>query len=69
METTVICTVQVTRVIRGACGVDYPKKIFARHIAEAIKEECNPDDILIDSVQVFENEAGNSVFYEVDKNA
>ena len=69
METTVICTVQVTRIIRGSCGVDYPKKIFARHIAEAIKEECNPDDILIDSVQVFENPAGNSVWNEVKDNA
>ena len=60
METTIICTVQVTRVIHGMCGVDYPKKVFAQQIAEAIKEECNPDNILIDSVQVFENEeAGN----------
>lgn len=56
METTIVCTVQVTRVIHGCCGTKYPTEIFARHIAEAIKEECDPDDILIDSVQVFENE-------------
>lgn len=56
METTIIATVQVTRVIHGLCGVDYPEKVFARQIADAIEWELNPDDILIDSVQVFENE-------------
>lgn len=56
METTIITTVQVTRVIHGMCGVDYPTKVFAKQIADAIREELNPDDILIDSVQVFENE-------------
>lgn len=56
METTIITTIQVTRVIHGMCGVDYPTKIFARQIADAIEWELNPDDILIDSVQVFENE-------------
>lgn len=55
-ETTLITTIQVTRVIHGSCGVNYPTKIFARQIAEAIREECNPDDILIESVQVFEND-------------
>lgn len=56
METTVICTVQVTRIIRGKCGKNYPNGVFAKQIAEAIREECSPDDVLIDSVQVFENE-------------
>lgn len=56
METTIITTVHVTRVIHGLCGIDYPTKIFAKQIEEAIREECDPDDILIDSVQVFENE-------------
>lgn len=57
METTLIATIQVTRVIHGLCGTKYPDDIFARHIAEAIKEECDPDDILIvNPVQVFVNE-------------
>lgn len=57
METTLIATIQVTRVIHGLCGMKYPDDIFARHIAEAIKEECNPDDILlVNPVQVFVNE-------------
>lgn len=56
METTLIATIQVTRVIHGLCGTKYPDDIFARHIVEAIKDECDPDDITIDSVQVFENE-------------
>ena len=56
METTIIATVQVTRVIKGTCGVGYPTKIFAKQIEEAIREECNPDDILTTDVQVFENE-------------
>lgn len=57
METTLIATIQVTRVIHGLCGTNYPDDIFARHIAEAIKEECNPDDILlVNPVQVFVNE-------------
>ena len=53
METTIVCTVQVTRIIHGACGVNYPDGVFAKHIAEAIQDECDPDDILIDNVQVF----------------
>ena len=53
-ETTIIATVQITRVIHGSCGVDYPTQIFAKQIEEAIREECNPDDILTTSVQVFE---------------
>ena len=57
METTLIATIQVTRVIHGLCGTKYPDDIFARHIAEAIKEECNPDDILlVNPVQVFVND-------------
>lgn len=57
METTLIATIQVTRVIHGLCGTKYPDDIFARHIAEAIKEECDPDDILlVNPVQVFVNE-------------
>ena len=55
-ETTIIATVQVTRVIHGMCETTYPTEIFAKQIEEAIREECNPDDILIDSVQVFVNE-------------
>lgn len=53
-ETTIIATVQVTRVIHGMCGTTYPTEIFAKQIEEAIREECNPDDILTTSVQVFE---------------
>ena len=56
METTIITTIQVTRVIHGLCGVDYPTKVFAKQVADEIRAELNPDDILIDSVQVFENE-------------
>lgn len=56
METTLVCTVQVTRIIHGQCGTKYPTEIFAKQIEEAIREECNPDDIMIESVQVFENE-------------
>lgn len=56
METTIIATVQVTRIIDGECRKCYPEQVFAKQIAEAIKEECNPDDVLIDSVQVFVNE-------------
>ena len=56
METTLVCTVQVTRIIHGQCGTNYPTEIFAKQIEEAIREECNPDDIMIESVQVFENE-------------
>ena len=56
METTIITTIQVTRVIHGMCGVDYPIKVFAKQVADEIRAELNPDDILIDSVQVFENE-------------
>ena len=56
METTIITTIQVTRVIHGMCGVDYPTKVFAKQVADAIREELDPDDILINSVQVFENE-------------
>ena len=57
METTLVCTVQVTRIIHGQCGTKYPDDIFARHIAEAIKEECDPDDVLlVNPVQVFVNE-------------
>ena len=55
-ETTIISTVQVTRVIHGMCGEAYPTEIFAKQIEEAIREECNPDDILTTSVQVFERE-------------
>ena len=57
METTLIATIQVTRVIHGLCGTKYPDDIFARHIAEAINDECDPDDILlVNPVQVFVNE-------------
>lgn len=60
METTLIATIQVTRVIHGQCAKKYPDDIFAKHIAEAIKEECDPDDIMIvNPVQLFVNdEAG-----------
>ena len=58
-ETTIIATVQVTRIIHGSCGESYPNEIFARQIEEAIREECNPDDILTTSVQVFEREDEN----------
>lgn len=57
METTLVCTVQVTRIIHVQCGTKYPDDIFARHIVEAIKEECDPDDVLlVNPVQVFVNE-------------
>ena len=55
-EITLVATIQVTRVIHGSCGTNYPNQVFARHIVEAIREECNPDDILVESVQVFEND-------------
>lgn len=54
METTVVCTVQVTRIIDGECAPKYPTQVFAKQIAEVLRDEVNPDDILIDSVQVFE---------------
>lgn len=54
METTVVCTVQVTRIIDGECAPKYPEQVFAKQIAEVLKDEVNPDNILIDSVQVFE---------------
>ena len=56
METTVIATVQVTRIIDGECGNRYPDQVFAKQIAETIREEMNLDDVLIDSVKVFVNE-------------
>lgn len=53
METTIVATIQVTRIIHGLCGVNYPEGVFAKQIAEVIQDDCNPDDILIDNVQVF----------------
>ena len=56
METTVICQVTITRIIDGECGKCYPEQVFAKQIAETIKDELNPDDVCIDSVKVFVRE-------------
>lgn len=56
METTIICTVQVTRIINGECAPKYPEQVFAKQIADTIRDEMNPDDVLIDSIQVFVKE-------------